>query len=85
VQKSIVADMKATIVDEKLRRKFGERIRQLRKEKGWSQEELGFQSKLHRTYIGSVERGEQNVSLDNIGRLAKTLKVKASDLFDKLS
>ena len=68
-------------VDEKLRKKFGERIRELRKERGWSQEDLGFKAELHRTYIGSIERGEQNVSLDNIGRLAKTLGVKVSSLF----
>lgn len=66
----------------KLRRKFGQRIRELRKSKGWSQEELGFRSEVHRTYIGAVERGEQNISLDNIGRLARTLKVKISSLFD---
>ena len=69
-------------VDEKLRRKFGERIRELRKERGWSQEELGFKAGIHRTYIGSVERGEQNVSLDNIGRLAKTLRVNLRELFE---
>lgn len=46
-----------------------------------SQEELGFKANIHRTYIGSVERGEQNVSLDNIYRLAKALKVEMKELF----
>lgn len=64
-----------------LRRKFGNRIRELRADLGLSQEELGFKADLHRTYIGSIERGEQNVSLDNIGRIAKQLKISLSDLF----
>lgn len=64
-----------------LRRKFGNRVRELRADMGLSQEELGFKADLHRTYIGSIERGEQNVSLDNIGKLAKVLKVKLAELF----
>lgn len=68
--------------DEKLRQKFGNRVRDLRKELGLSQEELGFKANIHRTYIGAVERGEQNVSLDNIGRIAKVLKVSLSKLFE---
>lgn len=65
-----------------LRRQFGDRIRNLRKTVGLSQEELGFKADLHRTYVGSIERGEQNVSLDNIGKLAKVLKVSLKDLFN---
>lgn len=68
----------------KLRSKFGKRIRKLRKEKGLSQEELGFKSGLHRTYIGAIERGEQNVSLDNIGKLARALKTSISELFQSI-
>jgi len=67
--------------DYPLRRKFGAHVRELRRKLGLSQEELGFKSNIHRTYIGAVERGEQNVSLDNIGRLAKQLKVSLSELF----
>lgn len=67
--------------DLKLRKEFGNRIREIRKQLGLSQEDLGFKADLHRTYIGSIERGEQNVSLDNIGRLAKHLKVTLSELF----
>jgi transcriptional regulator with XRE-family HTH domain len=67
--------------DNTLRKKFGMRVRELRKQLGLSQEELGFKSNIHRTYIGAVERGEQNVSLDNIGRIAKHLKVTLSELF----
>lgn len=67
--------------DQTLRKNFGNRVRELRKKLGLSQEELGFKSNIHRTYVGAVERGEQNVSLDNIGRLAKHLKVSLSELF----
>lgn len=61
---------------------FGKKLREIRREKGISQEELGFRAGLHRTYIGSIERGEQSVSVDNVYKLAKALKVKAKDLFD---
>ena len=68
--------MKATSA----RKQLGERIRKLRKKQGISQEELGFRAKLHRTYIGSIERAEQNVSIDNIQKIAKALKVSPQDL-----
>ena len=64
-----------------LRKKFGKRVRELRKKLDISQEELGFRANIHRTYIGSIERGEQNVSLDNIGRIAKQLKISLNELF----
>ncbi len=65
-----------------IRKKFGKRVRSLRKLIKLSQEELGFKSDIHRTYIGAVERGEQNISLDNIYKLSKALKVKMKDLFE---
>lgn len=68
--------------DLKLRKQFGEKVREMRKKLGLSQEELGFKANIHRTYIGAIERGEQNVSLDNIGKLAKTLRIKLSELFN---
>lgn len=55
-------------------------MRELRKKLGILQEELGFRANLHRTYIGSVERAEQNVSIDNIHKIAKALKVSPKDL-----
>ncbi len=64
--------------------KFGERVRGLREKAGLSQEELGFRADLHRTYIGSIERGEQNVSIDNIHKLAKALKISLSGLFNSI-
>ncbi|MCL4354837.1 MAG: helix-turn-helix domain-containing protein [Patescibacteria group bacterium] len=63
------------------RKQFGKRLRYLRKKAGLSQEELGFRAGLHRTYIGSIERAEQNVSVDNIHKLAKALKVPPEELF----
>ena len=63
------------------RKQFGKRLRALRKKAGLSQEELGFRANLHRTYIGSIERAEQNVSVDNIHKLAKALKVSVDELF----
>jgi transcriptional regulator with XRE-family HTH domain len=64
-----------------IRNKFGKRVRELRKQKGWSQEDLADEAGLHRTYVGSIERGEQNVSLDNIEKIAKTLSVSVEYLF----
>ena len=61
---------------------FGRRLRELRKARTWSQEHLADVVGLDRTYIGSVERGERNISLENIGRLAKALDVKLAELMD---
>lgn len=62
--------------------KFGKRLRELRKKVGLSQEELGFRAGIHRTYVGSIERGEQNVSIDNVHKLAKALRIPANNLFE---
>jgi len=59
----------------KILKRFGEKVKQLREQKRWSQEELAKRSGLHRTYIGSIERGERNISLINVQRIAKALKV----------
>lgn len=60
---------------------FGERVRYLRNQKGWSQEVLAEKTMLHRTYIGSIERGERNVSLVNIYFIATALEISLEDLF----
>lgn len=62
---------------------FGEKVRWWRKKRGLSQDELAALSGLHRTYIGSVERGEQNISLRNILKIAASLGIPASELFNK--
>jgi len=61
--------------------KLGRRIRSFRQSKGWSQEKLAEKAGLHRTYIGSIERGEVNVSLNNIVLVASALEVKIVELF----
>lgn len=61
---------------------FGNRIRKLRKDKNLSQEELSFKANLHRTYIGMIERGEKNITLLNIEKIAKALDINIKDLFD---
>lgn len=63
------------------RLKFGKTVRRLRLEKGWTQEDLAERAKLHPTYIGGIERGERNVSLDNIVRIARALGESPSALF----
>ena len=59
---------------------FGVRVRAARLQLGISQEDLGHRAAIDRTYVGSVERGERNVSLDNIYRLAKALGVEPGTL-----
>lgn len=61
---------------------FGLRVRQLRLERGFSQEELADRAGLHRTYIGMIERAEKNVTLLNIEKLALALEIRLTDLFD---
>lgn len=63
-----------------LLRAFGDTIRARRTELGLSQEALAHEVGLHRTYIGGVERGERNVALVNIFRLAETLQMSAGEL-----
>lgn len=67
-----------------LEKRFGERVRQLRAKKGWTQDEFAELSGFHRAYIGTVERGETNISLRNVETLARALGVKMADLFKGL-
>jgi transcriptional regulator with XRE-family HTH domain len=61
---------------------FGERVREIRKEKGLSQEELAHKADLHRTYIGMIERAEKNITLVNIEKIANALDVSLNSLFN---
>jgi transcriptional regulator with XRE-family HTH domain len=62
---------------------FGKTIREIRLQRGLSQEELADLCNLHRTYIGGIERGERNVGLMNILHIAKALNVMPGELFRK--
>jgi transcriptional regulator with XRE-family HTH domain len=63
-----------------IRTEVGRILRNFREQKGWSQEELGFRSGLHRNYIGGIERGERNVAILNLEKLGKALGVRPRDL-----
>jgi transcriptional regulator with XRE-family HTH domain len=60
---------------------FGDKVRELRKIKGLSQEQLAFKSGLHRTYIGMIERAERNISIINVQKIADALEVTTKELF----
>jgi transcriptional regulator with XRE-family HTH domain len=60
---------------------FGKRLRRIRLKRGLSQEKLAELAGLHTNYVGRIERGEQNVSLINIGKLARGLKIPPANLF----
>jgi transcriptional regulator with XRE-family HTH domain len=64
-----------------LLKKFGDRVRVLRKERNWSQETLADKTGFHPNYIGMVERGERNPSLININVFAETFGMSLSELF----
>jgi transcriptional regulator with XRE-family HTH domain len=61
---------------------FGKRVRHERERQGISQERLGELASLHRTYIGMIERAEKNITLLNIGKIAKALNVPLRNLVD---
>lgn len=61
---------------------FGRTLRKYRQQRGLSQEELAAKASLHRTYVGSVERGERNISLLNIVSLAEALKISPAQLLE---
>jgi len=57
-------------------------IRELRQERGWSQDELAARAELHRTYIGTIERAEQSITVDSMEKLAAALNVKVARLLE---
>ncbi|UUO07880.1 helix-turn-helix transcriptional regulator [Blastopirellula sp. J2-11] len=64
--------------------RFGERVRELRAERGYSQEAFAHICELDRTYVGGIERGERNLALRNIERIAESLGVSISELMKGL-
>ena len=61
--------------------KFGEKVRAERLKQNLSQEELAAKAGVHRTYIGMIERAEKNITLENIEKIAKALKISIADFF----
>ncbi len=70
------------MINGKLIKEFGLRIKELRLEKKLSQEKLSFATGFHRTYIGMIERGERNISLVNMAVFAKIFEINVSELLD---
>jgi transcriptional regulator with XRE-family HTH domain len=68
--------------DKAFLRELGHRIRERREARGLTQAELADQCQLHRTFIGSVERGERNVSILNLRVITKALRIRLVELFD---
>lgn len=62
--------------------KFGKRVREERIKRDLSQEKLAERAKVHRTYVGMIERGEKNITLTNIEKIAKALGMRAGDLLN---
>ena len=65
-----------------VRRQLGLNIQRIRREKDWSQEELAFESGIHRTYISGLERGVRNPTITIVAKLAGTLRVPLGALLD---
>lgn len=61
--------------------KFGKKVREERVRLDLSQEELAGRAGVHRTYIGMIERAEKNITLENIEKIAKALKIRIADFF----
>lgn len=72
------------ITESEILKKFGERVRHLRKQKDISQEELAHRADLHRTYIGMIERAEKNITLLNIKKIADALDTSIHEIFKDL-
>lgn len=77
----VVQHHNAVVMLDDIKTFFGNRVRLLRKDRGWSQEDFAFRVGLDRSYIGGVERGERNISLENIELIAVTLQVSIAELF----
>ena len=70
------------MIKNSIQKQLGKKVRDLRTAKGYSQESFAHDCDLHRTYIGCIERGEKNVTINNITKIAKVLKINLSSLFE---
>ena len=70
---------------QEIQQRLGEKIRKLRSEKGFSQESFADECRLHRTYMGSIERGERNVTLKSLRTIATALGVTVSELLNGIA
>jgi transcriptional regulator with XRE-family HTH domain len=68
-------------MEKKILIKFGNRVREERMKLHLTQEALANKAGLHRTYIGMIERGEKNITLENIKKVIDALEIKLSDFF----
>jgi transcriptional regulator with XRE-family HTH domain len=71
-------------IEKRAAKNFGRRIKELRVLRGWSQEELATEADISKNYIGEIERGENNVSMHYIARLAHAFDLSLADLFSGL-
>lgn len=71
-----------TLRQASIKKNLGARVREIRKSKGLSQETLALICELDRTYVGSVERGERNISIVNLYKIARALAVSPRELLD---
>ena len=69
-------------MNKRILEQFGKRVREERLKRGISQERLGELAKVHRTYVGMIERAEKNITLTNMEKIARALGKRVSDLVD---
>lgn len=69
-------------MNKQILKQFGKRVREEREKQGISQERLGELAKVHRTYIGMIERAEKNITLTNMEKIARALGKKVNGLVD---
>jgi transcriptional regulator with XRE-family HTH domain len=72
------------MAEQALAKRFGELVRHLRTEQGYSQEEFAFRVGLHQTYVSSVKRGERNVTIGTAAKIAEALGTTLSEMFAEL-
>ncbi len=77
----LALNTKVSIMKSEILIQFGNRVKELRKEQNMSQEDLADAAGLHRTYIGMIVRAEKNITLVNIEKIAKALKIDIKDFF----